>query len=127
MAFRAIGSSYLIRQVPGSERLGGLRVTLYPRSDDKGSIEIQLTDWRTGELHESPMPEMADIAVQAIQALADAHAFDLSQLDIKLDHFLFHPVDSDPRCYAQAARSAFKAALESLHRQDDPFSGRMYW
>ncbi len=122
--FQAIGSSYLIRKVAGSERLGGLRVTLYPRSDDKGTIEIQLTDWQTGELHTTPIPELADIASDAIRALADLHSFDLSRLDIKLDNFVFHDVDSDPRCYAQAARSAFRSALESLQTQDDPFSGR---
>lgn len=127
MAFRAIGSSYLIRQVAGSERLGGLRVTLYPRSDNKGTIEIQLTDWHTGEPHKYPMPELADIASQAIVALATEHSFDLSQLDIRLDQFVFHDVDSDPRCYAQAARSAFRAALESLQSHDNPFAGRRNW
>ena len=121
MPFRAIGSSYLIRQLPGSERVGGLRVTLYPRSDNKGTIETQLTDWLTGNPHKYPMPEMADIASQAIVALAKEHSFDQSELDIKLDHFLFHDVDSNPRCYEQAARSAFRAALESLLSRDNPF------
>jgi len=124
MAHRAIGSSYLIRQVAGSERLGGLRITLYPRSDNKGKIDIQLTDWHTGEQHEYPMQDMVDAASNAIQELADEHSFDLSQLDIKLDRFVFHDVDSDPRCYAQAARSAFRSALESLQSNDDPFRAR---
>lgn len=127
MAFRAIGASYLIRQVAGSERLGGFRVTLHPRTDNKGTIEIQLTDWCTGEPHKSPMPEMAAIASQAIMALANEHSFDLSRLDIKLDQFLFHDVDSDPQCYVQAARSAFRAALESLQSRDNPFSGPRNW
>lgn len=127
MVFRAIGSSYLIRQVAGSGRLGGLRVTLYPRSDDMGTINIELTDLHTGELHQHPMPEMVDIASQAILGLANEHSFDLSQLDIKLDQFVFHDVDSDPQCYEQAARSAFRAALESLQSQDNPFDGRRHW
>ena len=124
MGFRAIGSSYLIRQVPGSERIGGLRVTLFPRSDNNGAISIELTDWQTGGPHEYPMPEMAEVASQAIQELAQENSFDLTQLDIKLDYFLFHPVDSHPRCYVQTARSAFRSALESLQLQDKPFSGR---
>ncbi len=124
MTFRAIGSSYLIRQVAGSERLGGLRVTLYPRSDNDGKIEIQLTDWRTGEPHQYPMPEFAELASQAIQELANEHSFDLSQLDIRLDHFVFHAVDSHPRCYEQAGRSAFRSALESLLARDNPFTDR---
>ncbi len=127
MAFRAIGSSYLIRQVAGSEGLGGLCVTLYPRSDNNGKIEIQLTDWRTGEQHEYPMPDMADAASKAIQDLADEHSLDLSQLDIKLDRFVFHQVDSYPRCYVQAARSAFRSALEALQLSDEPFGERRNW
>lgn len=121
MTFRAIGSSYLVRQIPGSERLGGLRVTLYPRSDRGGVISVELTDWLTGEPHEDPMPELAEIALQSIRDLATEHAFDLSRLDTKLDRFLFHPVDSAPQCYAQAARSAFRSALEALQTQDNPF------
>ena len=121
MAHRAIGSSYLIRQVAGSERLGGLRVTLYPRCDNSGKIDIQLTDWHTGEQHEYPMQDMVHAASNAIQELADEYSFDLSQLDIKLDRFVFHDVDSDPRCYAQAARNAFRSALESLRSNDAPF------
>ena len=111
----------------GSERVGGLRVTLYPRSDSEGTIKVEMTDWHTGEPHEYSIPEMADIASQAIKDLAAEHSFDLTQLDIKLDQFMFHAVDSHPRCYAQAARSAFRSALESLQTQDDPFSGRRNW
>lgn len=127
MAHRAIGSSYLIRQVAGSERLGGLRVTLYPRSDSNGKIDIQLTDWHTGEQHEYPMQDMVDAAFNAMLELADEHSFDLSQLDIKLDRFVFHDLDSDPRCYVQAARSAFRSALESLQSNDAPFGVRRNW
>jgi len=124
MAFRAIGSSYLIRQVAGSERMGGLRVTVYPRSDNSGTIDVQLTDWRSGEPHPNPIPDYADVAVNAIRHFANDNGIDLSQLDVRLDQFLFHDVDSDPRCYAQAARSAFRAALESLHTEDFPFKAR---
>ena len=124
MAFRAIGSSYLVRQVAGSERLGGLRVTIYPRSDNLGEVNVELTDWHSGEIHEYPLPEMAAVAEQSIRKFADAYSFDLQQLDIKLDRFIFHDVDSDPRCYEQAARSAFKSALESLYSRDDPLGSR---
>lgn len=127
MAFYAIGSSYLIRQVAGSERLGGLRVTVYPRSDNQGTIQVELTDWRTGAPHQSPMPDMAETALNAIRQLAEEHTFDLSQLDVKLDRFVFHAVDSAPICYAQAARSAFRSALESLQMEDSPFRGRRGW
>ena len=120
MAFRAIGSSYLVRQVAGSERLGGLRVTVYPRSDNLGEIRVELTDWHTGEIHDNPLPEMASVAEQSIRKFADKCSFHLGQLDIKLDRFIFHDVDSDPRCYEQAARSAFKSSLESLYSKDDP-------
>lgn len=122
MHYRAIGSSYLIRQLAGSERLGGLRVTLSPRSDMQGSIQVQMTDWFGGGPHPNPIPEMGEIASRAILAFATEHAFDLSKYDIRLDQFLFHEVDSDPRCYAQAARSAFRAALESLNGEDNAFA-----
>ena len=110
--FRAIGSSYLLRQVAGSERLGGLRVTLYPRAGDEGQIKIELTDWHSGEAHEFPIPEYANIAAETIRNFASERAIELDAYDIRLDRFLFHDVDSHPKCYQQAARSAFRAALE---------------
>ncbi|MEN1680950.1 MAG: hypothetical protein AAGJ46_15280 [Planctomycetota bacterium] len=127
MSFRAVGASYLIRQVAGSERQGGLQVTLYPRSDNSGTIEVKLTDRVTGELHPYPLPEMADVAVDAIKELAAEHSFDLTQLDVKLDRFDFHRVNYMPACYTQAARSAFRAAMESLQGEDNPFGKRRRW
>jgi uncharacterized protein YndB with AHSA1/START domain len=125
--YRAIGSSYLVRQSAGSERVGGMRVTVYPRFDSNGTITVELTDWQSGELHPYPMPDNAEVAEDAIRQFASENSFDLSSLDVKLDHFIFHDVDSDPRCYAQAARSAFRAALESLQTEDFPFSKRRNW
>lgn len=129
-SFYAVGSSYLFCQLAGPGRMGGLRVTLFPRSDKEGTIQIALTDWRTGEPHQystEGVADMADLASKAIQELASEHSFDISRLDILLDRFVFHDVDSDPKCYVQAARSAFRSALESLQSEDNPFRGRRNW
>ena len=67
MTFRAIGSSYLIRQVAGSEKVGGLRVTVYPRSDGLGQLTIEWTDWLSGQQLESPLNQVAETAAAAIR------------------------------------------------------------
>ena len=50
--WRSIGSSYLIRQVAGSERLGGLTVTIRVVAEQTGDLRVDVTDWKTGEPHE---------------------------------------------------------------------------
>jgi hypothetical protein len=120
MGFRAIGSSYLNRQAPGSERVGGLTVTIHPRSDSDGEFLIELTDWRTGELLEFPdeVQPCADAAADGVRALAREISVEIAQFDIKLHLFLYHPVDSSPRIYLQAGRSAFRSALEVMRHRD---------
>ncbi|MEM7034294.1 MAG: hypothetical protein AAF629_32425 [Chloroflexota bacterium] len=119
----AIGSSYLIRQVAGSERMGGLQVTLRRRTDNAGSVSIEPTLWRTGDISEdSIVMGYGKLATSAIEEFITAHGLDLTAFDITLSHFLYHPLDSHPDCYRQAARSALRSALEALSMRDFPSS-----
>lgn len=120
MAFRAIGSSYLFRQVAGSERIGALSVAIYPRSDSDGQLRIELTDWRTAGPFDYPdeVQRCAEAAADGVRSIAQQLDADLRRFDITLDRFLYHPTSSDPRVYVQAGRSAFRAALEAYQCDD---------
>ena len=120
MTFRAEGSSYLIRQVAGSEKIGGLTVTVHPRSDSNGKLEICLSDWRTDKLLDYPVDKKpyADAAEQGVRSIGKELGVELSQFDIKLHRFIYHDVDSRESVYLQAGRSAFKSALEALRTSD---------
>lgn len=116
----AQGSSYLIRKVAGSEKIGGLTVTIYPRSDSNGKLSIALSDWRTDELLDFPA-EIAPYATEAehgVRSIGQELGIELSQFDIKLHRFIYNPVDSAPAVYVQAGRSAFRSALEALRTSD---------
>ncbi len=116
----SIGSSYLIRQTAGGERLGGLTVTVYPRYDGEGGVRVELTDWKTGEPHQyaSDYAIYSDAALEGIQSLAVDLELTLGDFDVVLDRFVIHEVNSDPRVYRQAGRSALRAALEALNVRD---------
>lgn len=117
---RAIGASYLIRQTAGSERLGGLRVTIRPRSDNEGSISVEATDWRTGDPLEYPdeIAPFASEAVRGIREVGERYRVPMDTFDVVVRHFIYHPVDSAPICYYQAGKSAFRSALEAWATRD---------
>lgn len=115
---RAIGSSYLIRQTPGSERIGGLQVTILSLQNGIGKIEVQTTDWQTRQAIEDDISPFVDAALKGIKDFAKQHSIDLSGCNLVLSNFLYHPIDSFTQCYYQAGRSAFRAALEARKIRD---------
>ena len=116
---RAVGSAYLFRQSPGSERLGGLQVTVRPKRGAKGVIIITPTDWRTEDLH-SQIDDYVENALTGIKEVASKADLNLDDVDIELSRFLVHDVDSSPLCYLQAAKSALRSALEMWLLRDLP-------
>lgn len=117
MSVRAIGASYLFRQSPGSERVGGLQITLHPPSESAGRIIVDLSEKGT----KAPLKGqewMAEAALQGVQELASEHQIDLSRFDVVLSEFMWHPVDSHSKCYHQAGRSAMRSALEAWRLRD---------
>ncbi len=115
---RSIGCSYLFRQTPGSERVGGLQVTVKPRRGAVGVIDVTLTDYRTKEPLVGLDDEIVQSAISGIHDVANQYGVPLSDFDVQLSDFLFHDVDSHPRIYHQAAKSAFRAALEAWQTKD---------
>ena len=117
---RSIGASYLIRQNAGSERVGGLRVTLRLPSRESGTVTIQATDWHTGEAIERPceIEVFVSEAIRGIREVAEANGIRLEEFDIVLSHFVHHPTDSLTRCYYQAGKSAFRSAIEAWRTRD---------
>jgi hypothetical protein len=109
--FSAIASCYLLRQTPGSEIVGGLRLTLW-RSQTP-AIEVKLTDWKDESAITEDVAWMVAAANQGLQDYALHHEVDLAQYHIVLSHFLFHPVDSGATVFYQAAQSALRSALEA--------------
>jgi hypothetical protein len=120
--FRTIGASYIIRQIPHSERTGGLQVTLRPleimpdqQHERGGKFNVELTDWKTGKFIDSEgLRECAKIAEEAVRRCAKHHGVDLRLFDVTLSKFLYHEVDSSPICYAQTGACAFRSAYFSL-------------
>lgn len=113
----AIGSSYLIRQTAGSEKLGGLMVTLKRRVGTAGKIEVVPTCRWTKELL-TEIDHLIDQALAGIKDAAQQHNVSLDDFDILLTEFAYHSVDSYAPCYYQAAKSALRAALESWYGRD---------
>jgi hypothetical protein len=116
----SVGASYLVRQAPGSERIGGLRVTVRQPPGNAGTITVDATDWRTGAALERPAviePYVSE-AIRVIREVADEYGFRLDEFDVVLSDFVVHPVDSVTRCYYQAGKSAFRSALEAWKTGD---------
>ena len=118
--WRSVGSSYLIRQVASSERIGGLAVTIRHLAEADGKLRIDVTDWQTGEPHEyaDEMSAYIDAAVDGVRSMMAEHELEPGECEIVLDRFVYHPVDSHPRVYHQAGRSAFRSALEAFRCRD---------
>jgi hypothetical protein len=115
---RGIGACYLLRQVAGSEMLGGLQVSVRPRCDDAGTIRVLATEWRTGADLTGKIEDFAEEAVKGLREIAEKQEITLCQYDVVLSDFLVHDTDSAPVCYFQAGRSAFRSAIEALLRRD---------
>ena len=112
MRYRAYGSSYLLRQCPGSERAGGLTVVLAPKEAEVGTVSVEFTDWKTDE----PIKYNYDWLVEAAILGANEAAASLNLLkdfDIELCKFLVHDVDSSAALFRQVARGAVHAAYEA--------------
>lgn len=108
---RAIASSYLIRQTAGSERVGGLEVSVKLLSEPVGKIRVKGTFMGSDEVWES-MGNIGTEATNGIVAYAkERSSIRLEYWDIELSRFLFHPVDSRDSIYFFAAQNAFRAAL----------------
>lgn len=106
---RAIGSSYLIRQTAGSERVGGLEVTIKVLAEPPGQIRVKGT-FRDTDTTWASMGNMGEAAIRGIITYAKAHDINLDLLDIEIGRFLYHPVDSRAELYFTAAQHAFRAA-----------------
>lgn len=117
---RGIGACYLLRQIAGSEMLGGLAVSVCPRRDDVGTIQVLATEWRTGVDVTGRVEGYAEEAMRGIREVAEKLAIALCDFDVVLSDFLVHDTDSAPICYSQSGRSAFRSALEALLRRDLP-------
>jgi hypothetical protein len=113
----ATGSAYLFRQVPGSERIGGLQLTVRPKRGPKGVITVSPTDWKTHNVH-CQIDDFVERALAGIKEVAAKADLNLNDVDIELSHFLVHDVDSAPICYFQAAKSALRSALEMWSLKD---------
>jgi hypothetical protein len=116
---RAVGSAYLFRQTAGSERVGGLQLTIRPKKGAAGTIAATPSDWQTKDLHANAnIDRYVEQAIIGIKEVADQETVNLDDVDIELSSFLIHDVDSAPRCYYQAAKSAFRSALEMWSLKD---------
>lgn len=118
MSTKAVGSSYLIRQSPGSERVGGLTITLTRPQGDVGVIRVQPTNYFGQTEITDDMDWMVSAARQGIQEWAEAHAFDLSKYDLTLSAFAYHPVDSHSKVFYIAAKGALQAAVQAWMMQE---------
>ena len=113
----AVGSSYLIRQSPGGERLGGVRIRL-SRATGTGVIEVKLTSWFGGAEINEDIADLVEAAIQGVRDCAQQYGVDLSDYHILLSEFAFHLVDSRPNVFYQTARSAFRSALGAWLMRD---------
>jgi hypothetical protein len=109
----AIGSSYLIYQAPGAERIGGVTVKIRPRSSSHGSFEVTATDWRTEEPIEADVSFLAAAAADGVKKFAAENAIDLNEWDITVSRFAYHPVDYRVRTTETAAYNAAASAFAS--------------
>ncbi|MEW4563318.1 hypothetical protein AB1K70_12380 [Bremerella sp. JC770] len=119
MAHYGIGSCYAMRQVAGSESVGGLEIKVRHKSGEVGSVEILATDWRTGETLEYVEKAYGEVALEGVKSVLKELNLPFDDFDITLHKFLCHPVDSNAACFRQAGRSAFRSAIEGL------FTGRI--
>lgn len=112
MRYRAYGSSYLLRQCPGSERVGGLTAVLAPKEAEVGAVSVKFTGWKTDEAINGDYDWLVEAAVLgANEAAASLNL--LNDFDIELCRFLVHDVDSSPALLRHVAKGAVHAAYEA--------------
>ena len=112
----AIGSSYLVRQAAGAERLGGVTIRLKPRSDSNGTIEASPTDWRTDQEINDDISYLEDAAIAGIRQFAEEHGIRLTEWDITVSKFAYHPSDSGTLTTQIAGYNAFASAWASWNQ-----------
>lgn len=109
---KAIGACYVIRQSPGGERLGGLKITLFAPTKLGGSIEFKPTGMNNSTIGED-LGWLEKTARKAISDYASQHQLDLSSFHILVSEVAYHPTDSSDYLYYQATQSALRTALEA--------------
>lgn len=102
----AIGSSYLIRQSPGSERIGGVTILIRPRAGSVGTLNIKPTSWFTGDPIEDDIDFLKSAAIEGLNRFATENAIELNKWDITVSNFAYHPVDSWAKTTQVAAYNA---------------------
>ena len=100
----------MVRPSPGAERFDGATVRLcYCRSG--GAIEIALTDYFT----KTELPPHADFlredAIAALSTFAQRNSIELTEWNMKVYDFLYHPVDIKSRLMRLAIYNALTSAL----------------
>lgn len=114
---RSIGACYCLDQAPSAELWVGLTITLAPREETTGKIVAHGSDRVTKQpLKETLLRELAAWAEEGMRAAADELGVDLAEFDIEFSDFTFHPTDSRPSTYSEAAASAFRAAWDGWQR-----------
>lgn len=108
----ALGSSYLIRQSPGGEQFAGASVRIRRRHADVAIREISLTQYRSGEPIDDDGAFLREYATKAIDRYEADHG-DLSEWDISVYDFAYHPVDTSPRTTCVAVYNALVSAFSA--------------
>ncbi|MGI0119705.1 hypothetical protein [Zooshikella sp. RANM57] len=104
------GVGYFIRQNPGAERYGHVKIIIEP-SNSKSSH-----NWFSWEVSEETIPlDLFDMVLEGIKSflreISDSSEKYLWESQIRVVGGSYHPVDSSPKAYFVAGRLAIKDAL----------------
>ncbi len=113
----SIGSSYLIRQSPVSERFGGVTIKLWQAQSNEPVRQVIFTDWKQNDPIKDDMKTLAIATEKGIQRFAAEHNIDLTQYSWELSKFAYHPIDSRPITFELTGYNAFASAWNSWNRQ----------
>lgn len=120
----SLGSSYLIRQSQGAEQFAGATVRIRPKQADECTVDVRLTAYRTQELIDDDAEYLREYALKALSRFADDHG-DLSDWDIEIYDFAYHPVDTSPRTTYVAVYNALVSAFSAWRiRMSEPTDSR---
>ena len=113
----ALASCYCLDQSPGAAFYGGLSIQLTRRTDTSGSITVLPKDRLTDELLSiEDIGDCCDEAKRGVIEAANEDNVDLSRFDVIISDFAYHSVDSRPKCFRAAAKSAFRSAWDAWTR-----------
>ncbi|MFK7803311.1 MAG: hypothetical protein AB8G95_16875 [Anaerolineae bacterium] len=112
----SIGSSYLIRQSPGAERLGGVTIKLWLNQSGTPTRQVVFTDWKLNQPIADDIKTLAIAAEKGIEQFAAEHDIDLTQYSWELSKFAYHPIDSRPSTFQLAGYNAFASAWSTWNR-----------